>query len=204
MKAFKTIRLVVFSEQYPITPDTPPSLTLSWSFPGVILVFGLIILGIGANFLATNAKYRSYTSSSFGYSGYGSSGYGSSIPAFAVATAVLTFAIIIPVYVPSICQRLLTSTHLSLRLVLDFLRKGAMTSLTATELGFMGFLWILWLGGCFRPTLEYVSLPEFSSAQFSPACAGNATSSLAGLSALGCDIFYDCKLPTRLPESIHP
>ena len=74
----------------------------------------------------------------------------SSIPAFAVATAVLTFAIIIPVYVPSICERLFTSTHLSLRLVLDFLRKGAMTSLTASELGFIGFLWILWLGGCFR------------------------------------------------------
>ena len=38
------------------------------------------------------------------------------------------------------------SSSLFLRLVIDFLRKGAMTSLTASELGFMGFLWVLWLG----------------------------------------------------------
>ena len=30
------------------------------------------------------------------------------------------------------------------------LRKGAMTSLVATELGFVGFLWVIWLGECFR------------------------------------------------------
>jgi len=37
---------------------------------------------------------------------------------------------------------------LSSRLVIDFLRKGAVTSLAASELGFVGFLWILWLGEC--------------------------------------------------------
>jgi len=119
MQAFVTVRRVVF---------------------GVILVFGLIILGIGANFVALTAGTRSY----YSYSTV------SSIPAFAVATAVLTFAIVIPV------------------LVIDFLRKGAMTSLTASELGFVGFLWILWL-----------------------ACASNATSGLGALTVAGCDFFYN-------------
>jgi hypothetical protein len=114
MQAFRIVRLAVF---------------------GVALGFSLILLGIGANFVAQTAKYRVY---------------GGSIPGFAVATAVLTFAIIIPV------------------LVIDFLRKGAMTSLTASELGFMGFLWILWL-----------------------ACASNATAALGGYTISDCSLFYD-------------
>jgi len=122
MQAFVTVRLAVF---------------------GIILVFGLVILGIGANFVALSSGVRGY---------YGAV---SSIPAFAVATAVLTFAIIIPV------------------LVLDHLRKGAMTSLTASELGFMGFLWILWL-----------------------ACAGNATSFLGAYTSIGCDLLYSSATAT--------
>jgi hypothetical protein len=78
---------------------------------GVVLAFALIILGLGANIVVTFSAF----------------GFYSSVPAFAVATGVLTFAILVPV------------------LVIDFLRKGAITSLTASELGFMGFLWILWL-----------------------------------------------------------
>jgi hypothetical protein len=118
MQAFKHVRLVVF---------------------GIALGFGLIILGIGANFLSVTSKIRG-----------GGSFLAPSIPAFAVATAVLTFAILIPV------------------IVIDFLRKGAMTSFVATELGFMGFLWILWL-----------------------ACASNATSALMGFTISDCTIFYD-------------
>jgi hypothetical protein len=70
----------------------------------------------------------------------------SSVPGFAVATPVLTFVILIPA------------------LVLDFIRKGGPTSLTASELGFVGFLWILWL-----------------------ACASNSTSALGGIT-------LDCSL----------
>ena len=47
------------------------------------------------------------------------------------------------------------------------LRKGAMTSLVATELGFVGFLWVIWLGECFRvfgmSSLVVLIHPIFSS-----------------------------------------
>jgi len=70
---------------------------------------------------------------------------GSSVPGFSVATSVLTLVILVPV------------------LVIDFLRKGAVTSLTATELGFVGFLWVLWL-----------------------ACGANATAALGGFTIGDC------------------
>lgn len=86
-------------------------------------------------------------------------------------------------------------THLSppLRIVIDFLRKGAVTSLAATELGFMGFLWILWLGQSHSSHSLVLFSPLLTP---SPACAGNATSALMGLTISDCTILYDRKLPT--------
>jgi len=100
---------------------------------GVLLAFSLILLGIGANLVSQTSTVLFVA-------------VANSIPAFAVATAVLTFAILVPV------------------LVIDHLRKGAMTSLTASELGFMGFLWILWLS-----------------------CAGNSTAGIAAY-AVDCSL----------------
>jgi len=101
---------------------------------GVTLAFALIILGISANFVAQTSHYQVYTASS--------------VPGFGVATACLTFAILIPA------------------IVIDMLRKGAMTSLVATELGFTGFLWVLWL-----------------------ACAANSTAALFGISLGDCSLY---------------
>jgi len=101
---------------------------------GVSLAFALIILGISANFVAQSSHYRV--------------GLGSSVPGFGVATAVLTFVILIP------------------PIVIDMLRKGAVTSLTATELGFVGFLWVIWL-----------------------ACGANATAALFGFNLGDCSLY---------------
>jgi hypothetical protein len=106
---------------------------------GVVLAFSLIVLGIAANFVAQSS----------GYSGYTGYGFGSTAPGFSVATPVLTFVILIPV------------------IIIDFLRKGAMTSLAAVELGFTGFLWVLWL-----------------------ACASNSTAALGGASLGDCGYTY--------------
>jgi hypothetical protein len=103
---------------------------------GVVIAFALIILGISANFVAQTSHYRVYTASS--------------VPGFGVATAVLTFAILIPA------------------IVIDMLRKGAVTSLIATELGFVGFLWVIWL-----------------------ACGANATAALFGFSLGDCSLYRD-------------
>jgi len=100
---------------------------------GTALGFSLIVLGIGANFVAQTTKYNVYTVSS--------------VPGFSVATPVLTMVILIPI------------------IVIEYLRRGAVTSLVASELGYVGFLWILWL-----------------------ACASNATSILGGF------VIGDCGL----------
>lgn len=52
---------------------------------------------------------------------------GWSFPGFALAVSILTFVIAIPM------------------LVVDFMRKGSFVSWVATELGWCGLLWILWL-----------------------------------------------------------
>jgi hypothetical protein len=97
-----------------------------------LVVFGVTI-GFSLIVMGIAANFLSTTAK------YSLFGFGS-VSGFAVATPVLTFVILIPA------------------LVLDFVRKGAVTSLTASELGFIGFLWILWL-----------------------ACASNTTSILSGI-----------------------
>jgi len=78
----------------------------------VILLFSLVLLGLNAHL--TNLT-RQYLNLYFTFS------------ALAIATAVLSFVIIIPM------------------LVIDFLRKGAVTSKIAVEIAALSFLWIMWL-----------------------------------------------------------
>ena len=82
------------------------------------------------------------------------------------------------------------------RIVIDMLRKGAVTSITATELGFVGFLWVVWLGESFR---VFDTLPVLIHSIL--ACASNATAALLGLSLGDCSL-YDCEFLIRRLLSI--
>jgi len=78
----------------------------------------LVVLGVDAHFVNESNKYFAlshYYGSTFDFAKLG------------VATAVLTLITIVPMA------------------VIDFLRKGAATSFVVVELGWLGFLWILWL-----------------------------------------------------------
>lgn len=55
-------------------------------------------------------------------------------------------------------QTLKLTAFLSSRLVVDFMRKGSVISWVATELGWVGLLWVLWLG---MPTFLIDLAPKF-------------------------------------------
>lgn len=85
-----------------------------------LLVFALIVLGLDGHLVAK--LHHTYDEGFFKVT--------INAPAWAklgVATSVLTLVSLLPM------------------LIIDFLRKGAPTSLVAVELVWLGFLWILWL-----------------------------------------------------------
>jgi len=110
---------------------------------GTTLGFSLIVLGIAANYNSLVHQYESELR--LWDPAVNIIGPLLNLVGFAIATPVLTFAVLIPV------------------MIIEFLRRGALTSLVATELGFIGVLWVLWL-----------------------ACAADITSALGGYSLGDC------------------
>jgi len=96
---------------------------------GVVLVFSVIALGLNAYWLSLGMY--NYTSL-FSYTPR------QDFNAMGVAVSVISMVTIVPM------------------LVVSLLRKGAITSWVAVELGWVGFLWVLWIASAGLSTSSYI------------------------------------------------
>ncbi|KAF9514746.1 hypothetical protein BS47DRAFT_1381802 [Hydnum rufescens UP504] len=91
---------------------------------GALVLFSLIVLGLDGHIISVTGGSHEVCIEGF------CANAGVSTPSFAglgVATAVLTLVSVIPIT------------------IIDVLRKGAITSFVAVELGWFFFLWVMWL-----------------------------------------------------------